>query len=38
MKRLIDAGILMLVVSALATIAGAADLGLITGGEKGNSA
>ena len=34
-KRLIQVGVLMLAVAALATIAGAGDLGLITGGEKG---
>ena len=34
-RRLTGAGILMLVVTALTTIASAADLGLITGGEKG---
>jgi uncharacterized protein len=34
-KRLIQVGVLMLAVTALATIAGAGDLGLITGGEKG---
>jgi TRAP transporter TAXI family solute receptor len=34
-RRLIAIGVLMLAVSALVTIANAADLGLITGGEKG---
>jgi uncharacterized protein len=34
-KRLIQVGVLMLAVTALATIAAAGDLGLITGGEKG---
>jgi TRAP transporter TAXI family solute receptor len=34
-RRLTGAGILMLVITALATIASAADLGLITGGERG---
>src|SRR5262245_3164704 len=34
-RRLTGAGILMLVVTALATIASATDLGLMTGGEKG---
>ena len=34
-QRLIQVGVPMLTVAALATIAGAGDLGLITGGEKG---
>jgi hypothetical protein len=34
-RRLIQFSVLVLAVTALATVAGAGDLGLITGGEKG---